>query len=818
MDQKKIKLILGFFAVLLLSLSAQSASFAKPRESKALPPLKIVHLGDSYSAGNGARSAKGDRNYYGVKGCYRSPTNWGSQFAESLKDTFAVTYINRACSGGVTYNITSPRVIDYPKKNFIDGSCPRPDYPDEESIEIDKDDPSRCKRTLNAQIDAVDSSVDLVIMTMGGNDVQFDRIVMQCFVPFYRDPAGCRYIVEQASKDLDGVDERQYDIFLSLRGKLRPDAKVVFVTYPYLATNVDYRLENILTNDTYVAAQEVRALGLEGDEHQRNAVNRANVNAGEDFIVLYDGTKALFDGHEPNPFFSEENPDRWLHEFVAYPSSDSYHPNPLGHENWGRALSAFETFGATNNGSFGKDADVDIAFVVDTTGSMGDEIAQVRADLSKLVDKLASTTSSYRVAVVSYRDFPERTGDSNDYPYRVDQTFTNDLGLIQAAIDSLSAESGGDDPETVFSGIQATLELPWRPGVTKTMIVLGDAPALSPEPITNLTASQIVANSIAVDPVQVIGVNVGNLDSNGELGLIAGRTGGSVISGTSALTDTILEIFDATAKQPFAWVGQAYSGKIGEPIQFDASGSYDPSGFPISRYEWDFDGDGIFDLDTTEPSATHIYDMDFNDFVVLRVTSPGGTALASARAVVNSEGFASQGDEESCELDKNGYSIIVDESGIFIPCTADHLPEKDQEGVREVSGGASSSGGAIAVPFVILIVLGGAVWIYSFKAQKSHKKLPIYAYLQLVNDPNRAGTIPLKMEFNIGRGTGSDLRLTDTTVSRRHACIRYAQGAWYIQDKGSASGTFINGQRVQAKRLNDGDQITIGKSTFIFRI
>lgn len=196
---------------------------------------------------------------------------------------------------------------------------------------------------------------------------------------------------------------------------------------------------------------------------------------------------------------------------------------------------------------------------------------------------------------------------------------------------------------------------------------IGRCSCAFPGPITNLTASQIVANSIAVDPVQVIGVNVGNLDSNGELGLIAGRTGGSVISGTSALTDTILEIFDATAKQPFAWVGQAYSGKIGEPIQFDASGSYDPSGFPISRYEWDFDGDGIFDLDTTEPSATHIYDMDFNDFVVLRVTSPGGTALASARAVVNSEGFASQGDEESCELDKNGYSIIVDESGIFIP-------------------------------------------------------------------------------------------------------------------------------------------------------
>lgn len=809
------KLILVLLAALLLFSSSVSSSFAKAEESKALPPLKIVQLGDSYSAGNGARSISGNLNYEGIEGCYRSPTNWGHQFADTLKDTFSVTYINRACSGGVTYNITSPRVMDDHLLKDTFGNCPQTDYPDEESIV--EENLLFCKRTIEAQWDAVDSSVDLVIMTMGGNDVHFDDIVKQCFLIGLRDPAGCRYMVEQADRGLDGVEQRLYDIFMALRGKLRSDAKVVFVTYPYLTTDVDYRLKDIFTGDEYAAAQEIRALGLKGDERQRNAVNRANDKAGEDFIVLYDGTKALFDGHEPNPFFSEENPDRWLHEFIVNPLSDSYHPNPEGHENWGRALSAFETFGVVTNGSFGRDADVDIAFVVDTTGSMGDEIAQVRADLSALVNKLASTTSSYRVAVVSYRDFPERTGDSKDYPYRVDQTFTNDLGLIQAAIDSLDADAGGDDPETVFSGIQAALELPWRPGVTKTMIVLGDAPALSPEPISDLTASQIVANSIAIDPVQVIGVNVGDLDDNGVLGQISGDTGGSVISGTSALTDTILEIFDATAKRPLAWVGQAYSGKIGEPIQFDASGSFDPSGFPLSLYEWDFDGNGTFDLTTTEPSATHVYNADFNDFVVLRVTSPGGTALASARTVVNMEGFASQGDEDSCELDENGYSIIVDENGIFIPCTADHLPEKDKEGVREVSGGTSSSGSMGALPFVLLIIFAGAVWIYSSQAQKSSKKLHINAYLQWVNAPNNVQTIPLKMEFNIGRSRGADLRLADAKVSRIHARIRYAQGAWYIQDQGSAGGTFVNGQRIQAKRLANGDRIRIGSSEFEFR-
>jgi Mg-chelatase subunit ChlD len=408
----------------------------------------------------------------------------------------------------------------------------------------------------------------------------------------------------------------------------------------------------------------------------------------DSYIVFYDFTKTLFLGHEPDPYFTQENPNGWLHEIVLNPwyyNVDSYHPNPLGHENWARALSIFGTFGATG-GSFDTNTDVDVAFVVDTTGSMGGEISQVRRDLSSLVNQLAVITDSYRVAVVSYRDFPQRTGSSSDYPFRVDQSFTDDLASLQAAINTLTAQGGGDNPETVFSGIQAAIELPWRPGVTKIAIVIGDAPALSPEPISNLTAFQIVANSIAVDPVQVVGVDTGSLNSNGAIGQIATGTGGSIIRGTTGLTATISEILDQAANQPFAWIGQAYSGKIGQPILFDASGSYDPSGLPITLYEWDFDGDSVFDLETTEATATHVYDAAFNNYVVLRVSGPGGTALASARTIVNDEGFAPQGDETSCNLDENGYSIIIDENGQFIRCTADSLPEVDQEGVKEITG------------------------------------------------------------------------------------------------------------------------------------
>jgi hypothetical protein len=286
-------------------------------------------------------------------------------------------------------------------------------------------------------------------------------------------------------------------------------------------------------------------------------------------------------------------------------------------------------------------SDVDVAFVVDTAGSMSNEIAQIQADLSSLVGQLKETTRTYRVAVVSYRDFSQRTGSSNDYPFRVDQTFTDDLDLIQAAIDSLTPQGGGDCPETVFSGIQAAIELPWSTFGTRIVIVIGDAPALSPEPISNLTVSKIVKNSIARRVVQVIGVDVGYLNDNGALRQIAAGTGGSVIPVTSDLTNTLLETLDRAANQPFAWIGQYQTGKIGEPVQFDASGSYGS----ITLYEWDFDGDGVFDLETTEAAATHIYDTAFDDYVVLRVTGPDGTALTSVPTLVNTLGYAPQGCE-----------------------------------------------------------------------------------------------------------------------------------------------------------------------------
>ena len=70
----------------------------------------------------------------------------------------------------------------------------------------------------------------------------------------------------------------------------------------------------------------------------------------------------------------------------------------------------------------------------------------------------------------------------------------------------------------------------------------------------------------------------------------------------------------------------------------------------------------------------------------------------------------------------------------------------------------------------------------------------------------------------VGRSTVCDVQIYDAKVSRKHFLIRYANGAFFLQDQESSRGTFINGERVMAQRLNNGDRIELGDSSLIFHV
>jgi hypothetical protein len=68
----------------------------------------------------------------------------------------------------------------------------------------------------------------------------------------------------------------------------------------------------------------------------------------------------------------------------------------------------------------------------------------------------------------------------------------------------------------------------------------------------------------------------------------------------------------------------------------------------------------------------------------------------------------------------------------------------------------------------------------------------------------------------IGRSLAADVRFDDPTVSRRHALIvRQADGVRVLDDR-SLNGVFVNGERVEWRTLQDGDEILVGRYRLTF--
>jgi hypothetical protein len=65
--------------------------------------------------------------------------------------------------------------------------------------------------------------------------------------------------------------------------------------------------------------------------------------------------------------------------------------------------------------------------------------------------------------------------------------------------------------------------------------------------------------------------------------------------------------------------------------------------------------------------------------------------------------------------------------------------------------------------------------------------------------------------MSIGRTPDAAVFLDDVTVSRNHALIVRRPDGLYIDDLGSLNGTYVNRRRIESHKLDDGDEIQIGK-------
>ena len=70
--------------------------------------------------------------------------------------------------------------------------------------------------------------------------------------------------------------------------------------------------------------------------------------------------------------------------------------------------------------------------------------------------------------------------------------------------------------------------------------------------------------------------------------------------------------------------------------------------------------------------------------------------------------------------------------------------------------------------------------------------------------------------MTIGRRPDSDVFLDDVTVSRDHALIVRRGGEFHLDDLGSLNGTYVNRHRIESHRLEDGDELQVGKFKLTF--
>lgn len=284
---------------------------------------------------------------------------------------------------------------------------------------------------------------------------------------------------------------------------------------------------------------------------------------------------------------------------------------------------------------------IDLVFAIDTTGSMGPYISGVVGVANSVVDTLAGSGADFRVGVVDYKDvdspFP---GCPPDYDAVTDLAFSTAKPAITGALNSLLGKVAGgcDLPEDVLSGVKRAVDFPWRNGVKKAIILMGDAPGHDPEGHSGLTSASVIAAANAVDPAVIYPILVGfDFSATSFVTNLATGTGGRTFdSNASNVGQAVLDAINAIVASPTANPGGPYTGTVGTPITFDGSGSISPAA-NIVKWEWDFDNDGIYDAVANVPTVSHTYAAPYNGLVSLRVTDDAGTpqsAVGTAQVTV----------------------------------------------------------------------------------------------------------------------------------------------------------------------------------------
>ncbi|MCL2869747.1 cutinase family protein [Candidatus Saccharibacteria bacterium] len=273
---------------------------------------------------------------------------------------------------------------------------------------------------------------------------------------------------------------------------------------------------------------------------------------------------------------------------------------------------------------------IETAYVIDSTGSMGSAIESYRNEARRLAQKVLNNGG--RIALMEFRD----AGD--DFTSRILCNFGCTYDQFSALLDGIETPdgAGGDDPEAVLSALMnAFNNLDWTYGAVKSVITMTDNSCHDPDNVDGTTLIDVIKRSLEIDPINVFMLLSDSTFVNFYQPLVDGTSGKSFIlwnynialtseENEAAMDARLAAMTDYIVSRPVAILPiTSYYAQLGQPIKFDASQSYGVDS-PIDHYEWDLDGDGVFETTSTDPVMVYQYNDEFSGTVQVKAVAADG--------------------------------------------------------------------------------------------------------------------------------------------------------------------------------------------------
>jgi hypothetical protein len=174
--------------------------------------------------------------------------------------------------------------------------------------------------------------------------------------------------------------------------------------------------------------------------------------------------------------------------------------------------------------------EADIAIILDVTGSMSNEIADVRDNVIEFADSLVQNGIDVRLGMVTFRDVVE-----DIFP------FTDDIISFQQNVSIQQADAGDDEPENSLEALHSGCQLIFRPEANRIFIWITDATYhIGPDQWTNLTVNDVITDLIS-NSVKVYAIAPAELQTQW-FDQIVMNTGGDFYDINGNFRDVLLQI------------------------------------------------------------------------------------------------------------------------------------------------------------------------------------------------------------------------------------------------------------------------------------